>query len=199
MPNVMASVMSYNEQQQAVLEGVCHENPASRSDFLTDEYEMNTNNGNDQMLISKVECVWDEKNQDICGVQKLYSNLKFSLWPLTTNSGQFLVPRSGYLSEENEGNIVNRVQCDDDYFVTRIACYGGKCDNKRLQCRKLKNTAGIRALNHVTHDTGWAWPSSQLSLRSEVCPTDYYMIGMQCRNGRCGNIKLTCRRIEVCI
>jgi len=186
--------MSYDEKQQATIESICNENDARMSDFLRD--------GNDPgkiffsrigMLMSAIECA---PHKDHCDSPRTWSNFKQSP-VLTTSTGEHTVPTNKYLSEENNYLFVSSVECEDNYFVTNIECSGSYCDNKKLQCRKLMDSAGIYSNNSVTHWTDWGWSSAYIAKRRETCKTDYYVIGMQCRFSYCGSIKLKCRKIEV--
>jgi len=204
----MASVMSYNEQQKATLERLCNVMD-SRSDFLIDPNnlslweDVSSSQDNDSsqhriasdILLSGISC---GVNED-CGYLRLGSNMKSNL-VLLTATDEYQTPRNKLLSEENNHRFVSQTQCDYNYFVTKVECRN-QCDNIKLLCRRVKVGVGILVHNDNTHETDWQKFSADVtsSQTRKPCQTNYYVIGLRCRNSRCGQVKVICRRIEVCI
>jgi len=178
--------MSYDDEFQADIQKKCIE---SVRELKQEESLFYTHD----RLIKSIEC-----RQKNCGSLELHTDLNTGLGSFVESSEFHF---TDWFSEEPRlvypflVSTLGGATCQRDYFVTKIYCAGPHCDNKQLLCHKLKSSAGVMITDTVV-TSGWI-TSGEYTPEMKGCPTDHYLIGIECKGGWCKSIRLKCREIKV--
>jgi len=137
------------------------------------------------------DCVFDShcSERRVCRAGTCNSMLKI----LQTNSPNIVTRTSPLFSEENGGYSMEMPGP-----IYEIQCYDGNCDNKKLI--SIASTSQPIINKNSVYWTNWFseektdWFGNKLR-HQEDCKDDYVVTRIQCKDGKCDNMRLLCARL----
>ena len=88
---------------------------------------------------------------------------------------------TGWTSEE-----LTPVTCTDQRLVRGSECWGGYCDNIRLDCVTVAGSFG---------GSSWSTPFSEEGYNERICGPDEWVTGISCAGHWCDAISIECKQV----